>query len=519
MPTPIPLQDNMRQPAPLNHREPLPVPYLTSPPEIIDLPAGRQLLVDDYLLERNGFARVFHDPVKHPGNPVMAPVSAEERAPEFPPCAVAKCGGVWYDDADRLFKMWYMTGYLGHAALAVSRDGLHWERPAHDVAPGTNLVLPRDIHPDSGSVVIDYAPAHPGERYKWLLREPDMPQKPENERAHGFVSGDGIHWRSIGRSGKMGDRSTMFYDPLRQRWVQSIRATDPRVGRYRQHFEAATFGESLRWDTETALPWLRADCYDHGKHLPAQLYNFDAIAYESLFIGFFQILHGPPNEVGERVGLPKWTELHLATSRDAFHWHRPHRAPFLPARREYGSWEYGYVESSAGMCLIVGDELWLYYSAYAGDPTRLSQQWQLNGTYGNGAMGLARLRRDGFTSLRPGYAGADATTRPLRFQGGRFFVNANTVGTRLTVAVLDRDHQPLPGFSHDDCEGFLGNATCAEIRWRNRSLREMEGETVRFDFRLDRGDFYAFWTTESPRGKSGGFTAGGGPGLTGGRDT
>ena len=496
----------------------MPVPYLVSPPGVIDLAPGRQLFVDDYLLESNGFTRAYHAPVKHPGNPVFCPVSPEERAAAFPPCAVAKCGGVWYDDADSLFKMWYMSGYLGHGALAVSRDGLHWERPARDVVPGTNLVLPRDLHPDSGSVVIDYAPARPDERYKWLLREPDVPGKPENEQAHGLVSGDGVHWRSIGRSGKMGDRSTLFYDPFRQRWVQSIRAAAPRVGRYRQRFEAATFAGSLAWTPQTALPWLRADSYDCGKHGPAELYNFDAIAYESLFIGFFQILHGPANRIGEAVGLPKWTELYLATSRDAYHWHRPCRTPFLPARREYGSWEYGYVESSAGMCLIVGDELWLYYSAYGGDPSRLSQDWHVNGTYGNGAMGLARLRRDGFVSLRPGFPGAEALTRPLRFRGGRFFVNANTVGSRLTVAVLDEDRQPLPGFGHEECEGFLGNETCAEIGWRGRSLAELAGRALRFSFRLDRGDFYAFWTTDDPAGKSGGFTAGGGPGLTGGRD-
>ncbi|MBC2603239.1 hypothetical protein [Puniceicoccus vermicola] len=176
LPNGIPLsQSEPKTISDFSHDQPLAVPYLESPPEVIDVSRGRQLFVDDFLVDpfRTQMHREYHRPVKYPGNPVFFPESPEETCPDFPPCAIAKSGGVWFDDRDRLFKMWYMTGYLGYAALATSHDGVHWERPALDVVPGTNLILPKDIHPDSGSVLIDHAAEDPEERYKMLLREPN----------------------------------------------------------------------------------------------------------------------------------------------------------------------------------------------------------------------------------------------------------------------------------------------------------------------------------------------------------
>jgi hypothetical protein len=519
-----PISSSRPAPVDMSNREPLPVPYLSSPPEVIDVSQGRQLFVDDYLLDiqTTFMTRVFHKPVKDVGNPILFPQSPEELDPQFPPCAIAKSGGVWFDDKDQLFKMWYMTGYLGYAALATSRDGIHWDRPKLDVVPGTNLILPKNVHPDSGSVIIDHEATDPNERYKMLIREPNPMGPPWLDHVPGllFTSPDGIHWKDEGKSGHMDDRSTMYYDPFRRKWVQSIRIWHPIGARCRYYYDGDDFLSSTRWNRETMVPWLRADHLDQGNYNPAQLYNFDAIAYESLMIGFHQILHGPHNGYCEKSGIPKLTELYLSTSRDGLNWHRPDRTPFLGARREYGSWEYGYVESTAGMCLIVGEELWIYYSAYAGDPNRITpENWRTSGIYANGAVGLARLRRDGFASMRPGNTNCATQTRKLRFEGSRLFLNANTASSHLSVQVLDEDKKPIPGLTYEDCESFIGNSTCTEIRWKSgKNLAGLGDKKVSLQFRMDRGDLYSFWITDSAEGKSGGYIAAGGPGLNGDRD-
>src|SRR5262245_53352406 len=51
----------------------MPVPYLASPPEIIPIDVGRQLFVDDFLIERTTLRRTFHVAKYQPENQVVKP--------------------------------------------------------------------------------------------------------------------------------------------------------------------------------------------------------------------------------------------------------------------------------------------------------------------------------------------------------------------------------------------------------------------------------------------------------------
>jgi hypothetical protein len=492
-------------------RLPMRVPWLERPPEVIPIDGGRQLFVDDFLIAESGFAQRAHEPVKFPANPVFFPTTPWERHPSRPPATLPKCGGIWWDEARQRLRMWYMAGYLGPMCHAESEDGLHWVRTPNDVVPGTNLVLPELLSADSGTVFPDLR-APDSERWKMMVREPNEPLRGGSFPARLFASADGLHWREIGETGPLDDRSTCFYNPFRRRWVFSIRAWIPPRFRCRRYHEGNTFLEAARWQKGEPPFWTGADLLDESGDDWPQLYNLDAVAYETLLLGFFQIHRGPPNAVGEKVGLPKQTDLVVAYSRDGFHWHRPCRRPFIAPRREPGSWEYGYVESTGGLALIAGDELWFYYSAYAGDPSRVdTASWHSNGMYANGAVGMARLRRDGFVSLEARYPGASMTTRPVCFSAGRaFFVNANTAGADLRVEIADREGRPIPGFAFDRCIPFTGNSTRARIRWQEQEwLDSLQGRPVRFRFRLDRGNLYAFWVAPGPDGDSGGWPAAG----------
>src|SRR5260221_7122441 len=122
--------------------DPMLVQCLQPPPQVIPIDVGRQLFVDDFLIEKTDLTREFHQPVKHPGNPVLRPETKEEMGEGNCPMAAPFSDGCFYDPEAKVFSLWYQAGwYDDKTAQAISTDGIHWKRPKLDVVPGTNLVI------------------------------------------------------------------------------------------------------------------------------------------------------------------------------------------------------------------------------------------------------------------------------------------------------------------------------------------------------------------------------------------
>lgn len=197
--------------------DPMPTPYLINRPEIIPIDLGRQLLVDNFLIEQTDMERRSYTPRKMSFNPVLKPETELEQGIYGIPGASAKDGGVWWDPKDQLFKMWYEAGWLHRMAYATSKDGIYWERPNLDIVPGTNQIVP-EIVADSSTVWLDHFTQNDEERFKMFLRSPNSIPGSTERFNYGFsmVSPDGIHWGKPVKTGPCGDRSTMFYNPFRQ---------------------------------------------------------------------------------------------------------------------------------------------------------------------------------------------------------------------------------------------------------------------------------------------------------------
>ena len=98
------LYNGIRLPSPwppeyqtLTRDKPMPVPYLKSPPKVIPIDVGRQLFVDDFLIERTTLKRTFHKTTFHPASPVLRPDKPWERTghpkPARPPRWSSAVGG------------------------------------------------------------------------------------------------------------------------------------------------------------------------------------------------------------------------------------------------------------------------------------------------------------------------------------------------------------------------------------------------------------------------------------------
>lgn len=487
--------------------EPMPVPYLAHPPKVVPIDVGRQLFVDDFLIERTTLTRTFHRAEKFEGNPVFRAETKHELAPsgggEGAQEAVTYLGhgGVFYDPDVRLFKMFYTAGWRGPLALATSPDLKTWTRPALGFIED-NLLRSRGN--DAG-----------GDNSVWLdLASKDARIKFLTDRGRAGhtlqTSADGREWTEPVFTGPSGDYCSFFFNPFRNVWVQSIKQGS-KQGRNRWYHESADFLASADWSR--SVFWVNADRLDEpdpqiGK--PAQLYSLNAVAYESLLLGEFQIHLGPDNKICDAGKFPKITELKIGFSRDGYHWHRPDRRALIAATRREGDWDRGYVHGTTGVCVVLDDQLVFPYCAYSGIAPSGAR-----GMYTGASIGLATMRRDGFASMDVREKGGTLTTRPVLFKGGHFFVNVFAKEGELRVEALDAEDRVLA-----TSKPFVGDATKQRIEWTDRAdLSALIGQPIRFRFHLRNGQLYAFWLTADPKGASNGYVGAGGPDFPGVRDT
>ena len=290
--------------------EPMTCPYLVSPPEVIPIDVGRQLFVDNFLIEHTTLRRTFHAAQYLPGNPVLVPDKPWEQEGGHP-AAMVFSDGVWYDPQGQTFEMWYMGGYGRSTCYATSKDGVHWDKPALDVVAGTNVV--HTAGRDSSTVWLDLEEKDPQRRYKFFAYA-----WPEDRGALSiYFSADGVHWGDrVVRSGPCGDRTTVFWNPFRKLWVFSLREGLPDLGRVRRYWEHADVVSGSQWDANQPVLWIGADRLDPPRadlKTQPQLYNLDAAAYESILLGLFSVWYGQPAD------RPKPNQVCVGFSRDGFH--------------------------------------------------------------------------------------------------------------------------------------------------------------------------------------------------------
>ena len=521
----LPAQWPPRYEVPAERKE-MPVPYLQQKPEVIPVNMGRQLFVDSFLIEETTLVPVYHKPNFYAGNPVLEPTEKWEETTEGAPYASPFSDGIWYDDQTGKFRMWYLAGagtihkqsnQTFYTCYAESEDGKHWTKPTLDLVPGTNIV--DTCNRDAATVWLDRMEKDPAKRWKFF----NVERRPLDSRWSCILkySADGIHWsEGVAQSGDLYDRTSAFYNPFTGKWALSMRYSTPVSYRSRAYLEHSdpemlvSLAHRMRRDVPDKFVhfWFTPDDKElrHPKYPEVEpgIYNFDAIAYESIMLGLYSAWCGPENDVCKRDGIQKRNVVSLGYSRDGFHFSRPTHEAFMDVNETEGAWNWGNMQSINGVPLIVGDSLYFYSSG-----RRLNKiMWD---SYTS--TGLATLRRDGFVSMRAGREEGTLTTEKLSFDGKYFFVNADVKAKKaqLAVELLDEQGTPIPGFTKKDCVVMKkADSTKQLVTWKNNAdLSSLKGKVIRAKFYLTNGDLYAFWISPWQSGESRGYTAGGGPGL------
>ncbi len=486
--------------------EPMPVPYLHNPPAVIPIDVGRQLFVDDFLIEKSTLTRTFHSAQRYVGNPVFRPETETELKRRG--VVYLGHGGVFYDPQVKLFKMFYTAGWRGPFSLATSPDMIHWTRPDLTANHRNELIF-RSV--DDNSVWLDIDAADLSQRLKYI----EFDRK--KNRHILYTSVDGLNWSAgVEVDSVAGDYCSFFYNPFRRVWVYSIKR-DTR-GRNRYYYEHPEFLKGTSWSE--AVYWTGADSLDkpepEGRYPKAgeapQLYSLNAVAYESIMVGIHYIHRGPNNKICQEGKFPKLTDLELGFSRDGFHWSRPEdRKPFLAGTRRKGDWDRAYVHSTTGLFVVHQDKLVFPYTGFSGMAPDGSR-----GMYHGAGIGLAFLRRDGFASMDAGTESGKLTTRLITFEGKYLFVNADVSNGRLKAEILDEQGRPIEPYTLAECRAVSEDSTLAKITWKKQSdLETLRGRPVRFHFELTNGSLYAFWVSRNESGCSNGYVGAGGPDFDG----
>lgn len=486
--------------------------YLKTKPDIIDVSVGRQLFVDDFLIASTSLNRVYHYPEYYSANPILrADKEWEKIGTKGAAFTAPFSDGVWYDEQSGKFKMWYMAGggtystkNAGVTCYAESTDGITWIKPNQSVVTGTNIV-DYNSERDASVVWLDKQESNSSKRYKMFLSE----KKDAKWQYTYKTSSDGITWREAANSKPTADRSTVYKNPFRDVWAYSIRhnvrVNANKLVRARDYNEnsdpvAGTKNAEALLSSFWFGPWPNEERHPRYPDIDPAIYNQDAVAYESIMLGYFTVWQGPENDVCAANNEIKRNQIMIGYSRDGYSWYREDMKPFMAVSETSSAWNNGNLQSVAGSPLIVGDKLYFYLSG-----RKLTAGGQEITT-----TGLATLRRDGFASMK---GTGELLTAKLKFTGSYFYVNANISG-ELRVELLNADGTVISGYSKNECKPVKGDTVKQQVEWNsNKTLTSLAGQNIRVKFYVTDGEIFSFWISPDSTGESQGYTGGGGPGL------
>ncbi|MCX6898915.1 MAG: hypothetical protein NT105_09460 [Verrucomicrobia bacterium] len=396
----------------------------------------------------------------HPARTLNTPVIEADRPWEG--SRVYIYGSVYYDEAARQLRMWYMSrpqAYSGdRVLLATSQNGVDWLKPALD-SSGQNAVF--GIH--SPSVLLDTRESDPAKRYKMLGSK--------SGGYHAAFSADGLRWTSYPKNPvlKFGDTITLTQDP----------ATGEYLAYHKRPAKVRGFGRRVVWLsrsrdfqewTEPVMVFTPDEEDDAWAKRPGErteVYNMSVFPHAAGFIGLPTIFRvtaarRPKSELTPGQSPDDGPiDVQLATSVDGRTWKRTQPRLNVIPRGAPGTFDGGSILGVSSTAVHVGDETWVYYTAmtttHGGPmpPKRLS-------------IGRVAWRRHGFASLDAAGRGR-VETKPLRLGASSLVINADASRGQLRVALLEADGRPIDGCAFEDSETLHADSTRWTARWRSRA--------------------------------------------------
>jgi len=389
------------------------------------------------------------------------------------------------------YRMWYVAMKIDpreawwdwdRMGYAESGDGLQFHRVDLGLAPfgsKTNTNLVPGLARTMGALCFDPSDPDPEQRYKAL----DLPNTGvENGEAH---AGRQDPWDGDRLQGRL----LTSPDGLRWRAVPAV--IDFPAGRPGELVPEAIFRDEAEPDPRKRFKAYGFSSLNLRRRGPGYAYSADARHWTAdpdnpvldPFVGATPPVRGGMVEQihdlmvwpdgGYYLALYEYQidggnlDLRLALSRDGEHFDfvRPEEA-WLPAGG-VRDWDRGML--TPAVPVADGDQLKIYYGGtYYNARGGHDEAPALAQSYGG--LGVATLRRDGFTDLVAAQAGSGASFTTLPVEAGRaaaLTVNADCGSGALLVSLIDPGTgRAIPGFGATDATPVTGDAMAWPVRWK-----------------------------------------------------
>lgn len=453
-----------------------------------------QLFLDDALVESAyRLQRRVHPPLMWP-NPVLTP----DRPWEYQ--AVTLMGTVLECPETKQLRMYYNpfakragVTQRNSVCLAVSDDGIHWDRPrvgdiTFEGTTDNNIILeppPGCNFLDSPTVIYDPDDIDPQRRYKLTVG-----MQPRTT-IHVAFSPDGIHWQWHTTDAKdYIDRRNLIPERVDGKFVMFCRHPnmfDLDTGTGGRSCYISTSTDFVHWSEPTLV--LAPDLSDSPQ---TQFYTMTGFPYQDQYVGWVQRLWSDNDTL----------DIELISSRDGMNWQRLScRDPFLPLGPE-GSWYSRWIDMPSNGPLIRNGSLYWYMSGRA--HCHIQEQ-----PFPYAAIGLAVQSVDTMVSLNPDHYTGQLTTPPIDWPGGDLWLHyrkprhSDHTGApqipphELDVRVLDTENRVISGY-----DGFAQayrpqglnylNWHWLRIRWGNdtRNLDSLAGQQIKLRVRWTNADLF-----------------------------
>ena len=482
----------------------------------VDVGRETQLFLDDHVIDSmEGAFRILNQPVKYEGNPILELKPAQTVGGSE---LVVTMGSVIYDAEEKLYKMWYDAASYNWSTVflcyATSKDGYQWDLPnlgllEYQGSRNNNFVFTAGKGEVAGGVFKDPVSPDPDRRYKLIYHLHDSSGLGTSGNGIGVAfSPDGIHWkRATNRPViPMADSpNSVLWDPRLSKYVAHTRHNPsyhsqdwarrvdlreelkpgPEGAFLRREILQSESDDFLKWESRGVI--MSADREDPP--WSQQFYNMEFMPYGSVYLGFISVYHTLPGMETKITAGVDWmdtVDIQLAFSRDGRTWSRAGgRDVFLPLGTAAEAFDRSmlYIMQHP---LTVGDEILIYYIGFRG------LHWATNrNEVQGGAVGLAKLRRDGFVSIDAG--DGTLTTKPIRMSGDRLLLNADASQGSVRVEILGTDGRPLPGFGRKDAVEVKGDSLRHGVSWKQGAdLSRLKGKPIGLRFHIERGKLFSF---------------------------